>query len=56
MNAETKLALVVLAILCVGVGMIAYGLGLTTRLASTGTGIALVITALVMFGHLWRTR
>src|SRR5690606_20377181 len=39
MSGETKIVLTLLVVLALGVGLIAYGLGLTTKLASLGVGI-----------------
>ncbi len=55
MNAETKLALVLLALMAFGVSLIAYGAGvLTSKLGAVVTGVAIVWVAAALMRILWR--
>ena len=53
MNAETKIALVLMAVLAVGVALIAVGLGGTSKLAMVGTGIAVTAVCTSMLAAMW---
>lgn len=56
MNAETKIAVVLIFALAVGVSLIAIGLGATSKLAMVGTGITLAAVCTSLLVALWRRR
>lgn len=56
MNAETKLFLSLLFVLIVGLALVAYGLGLTTRPAYTAVGLLTFFAALAGLKAMWGSR
>lgn len=57
MNAPTKIALVLLAVLVAGLCLVAYGAGLmTTKLGAAITGIVLIGTTLRLLAIVWGSR
>ena len=55
MNAEAKIALIIIALISAGLFLIACGLGLTSKLAIVGTGIAITAAAASLLGAIWRS-
>ncbi len=56
MNAETKIVLILVTLLAIGFGLIAYGLGVSTKLALLGQGLVMVFVAVSLLGAIWRRR
>ena len=56
MNAETKIAIAVIAALFFGVVLIAVGLGWTTKIAATVCGIAVTFSATSILAALFSRR